>query len=56
MDSFGWLPAAVGYLKEPAGASPIEVDPVRGNAYFLLGPDPSGIFLNLGVLGGYPFF
>ena len=54
--AFGWLPAAVGYLKEPAGASPIEVDPVRGNANFLLGPDPSGIFLNLGVLGGYPFF
>jgi hypothetical protein len=54
--AYGWLPAAVGYVREPMGASPVEVDPVGGKAYFLLGPDATGIFLNLGVLGGYPFF
>ena len=54
--AYGWMPAAVGYVREPAGSSPIEVDPVGGNTYFLLGRDPSGLFLNLGILGGYPFF
>lgn len=53
---YGWLPAAVGYVREPSGSSPVEADPVSAKLYFLLGPDPSGLFLNMAVLGGFPFF
>lgn len=53
---YGWLPAAVGYAREPAGSSPVEADPAGARVYFLLGPDPNGLFLNAAILGGYPFF
>lgn len=55
--AFGWLPASVGFVQEPAGSSPVEVDPVGGKMYTLLGPDPSGgLFLNVANIYGYPFF
>ena len=55
--SYGWQPASVGYLQEPSGISPVEVDPVGGKMYFLLGPDTSGgLFLNLAQLSGFPFY
>ena len=53
---YGWLPAAVGYVREPGGSSPIEADPTSAKLYFLLGPDPSGLFLNAATLAGYPFY
>ncbi|MGE5625820.1 MAG: hypothetical protein ACM3ZT_09765 [Bacillota bacterium] len=53
---YGWLPAAVGYVREPAGNSPVESDPTSAKVYFLLGPDPNGLFLNVATLNGYPFF
>lgn len=55
--AFGWLPASVGYVQEPAGTSPVEIDPVGGKMYTLLGPDPNGgLFLNIATLFGYPFY
>ena len=53
---YGWLPAAVGYVREPAGSSPVEADPTSSKLYFLLGPDPDGLFLNMAILSGFPFF
>ena len=53
---YGWLPAAVGYVREPAGYSPVVADPASATVSFLLGPDPNGLFLNVTVLNGYPFF
>ena len=49
---YGWLPAAVGFMREPAGYSPVEADPVSAKLYFLLGPDPNSLFLNPAALGG----
>ena len=54
--SFGWQPATVGFVREPAGASPVEVDPVGGKMYLLLGPDATGLFENVAGLGGFPFY
>ena len=36
--------------------SPIEIDPVGGKAYQLLGTDPNGLFNNVATLSGYPFY
>ena len=54
--AYGWQPASVGYFQEGTGSSAIEVDPVGGKAYQLLGTDPNGLFTNVAVLSGYPFF
>ncbi len=54
--SFGWQPATVGYVREPAGTSPIEVDPVAGKMYLLLGPDNTGLFQSVAGVPGFPFF
>ena len=54
--AYGWLPAGVGYVREPGGSSPIEADPSSAKLYFLLGPDPHGLFLNVAALNGYPFY
>ena len=54
--AYGWQPASVGAFKEAAGSSPIEIDPVGGKAYQLLGPDPNGVFANVAILPGYPFY
>jgi hypothetical protein len=54
--AFGWQPASVGYFQESGGSSPIEIDPVGGKAYQLLGVDPNGLFNNLTALPGYPFY
>jgi len=53
---YGWQPATVGYISEPAGSSPVEVDPVAGKMYILLGPDSAGLFENLASLAGFPFY
>lgn len=53
----GWQPASVGYLVEPAGSSPVEIDPMGGQMYSLLGPDVNGgLFQGLATLSGYPFY
>jgi hypothetical protein len=54
--AYGWQPASVGYFQEGTGSSPIEIDPVGGKAYQLLGTDPNGLFTNVAILSGYPFF
>ncbi|HEX7964867.1 MAG TPA: hypothetical protein VF651_04030 [Gammaproteobacteria bacterium] len=54
--AYGWAPASVGYVQQAGGSSPVEIDPVGGKLYFLLGPDPDGTFQNLSLLPGYPFF
>lgn len=54
--AYGWQPASVGYFKEGTGSSPIEIDPVGGKAYQILGVDPNGLFTNVATLSGYPFF
>ncbi|MFI5268561.1 MAG: hypothetical protein ACHQ7M_14405, partial [Chloroflexota bacterium] len=54
--AYGWQPASVGYFQEGTGSSPIEVDPVGGKAYQLLGTDPNGLFTNVAQLSGYPFY
>lgn len=54
--AYGWQPASVGYVQEPAGSSPVEIDPVGGKLYNLLGPDANGLFENLATLPGYPFY
>jgi hypothetical protein len=54
--AYGWQPASVGYFQEGTGSSPIEVDPVGGKAYQLLGTDPNGLFTNTSALVGYPFY
>ncbi|HEY1773647.1 MAG TPA: hypothetical protein VGH91_10700 [Gammaproteobacteria bacterium] len=54
--AYGWQPASVGYFLEGTGSSPIEIDPVGGKAYQLLGVDPNGVFINLANLQGYPFY
>jgi hypothetical protein len=54
--AYGWQPASVGYFQEAAGGSAIEVDPVGGKAYQLLGTDPNGVFLNVAQIAGYPFY
>ncbi len=54
--AYGFRPASVGSLQEPAGSSPIEIDPVAGQLYVLLGPDSTGTFTNLATIPGYPFF
>ncbi len=54
--AFGWQPASVGYFQEGSGSSAIEIDPVGGKAYQLLGVDPNGLFNNVTTLNGYPFF
>ncbi|HEV7163885.1 MAG TPA: hypothetical protein VGO35_00670 [Gammaproteobacteria bacterium] len=54
--AYGWQPASVGYVREPAGSSPVEIDPVGGKMYSLLGPDAAGLFENLAILPGYPFY
>jgi len=54
--AFGWQPASVGYFQEGTGSEPIEIDPVGGKAYSILGTDPNGLFNNLATLNGYPFY
>ena len=54
--AYGWQPASVGYFLESTGSSPMEIDPVGGKAYQLLGVDPNGLFTNLAILQGYPFY
>jgi hypothetical protein len=55
--AYGWQPASVGYFREAGtGSSPIEIDPVGGKAYQLLGVDPNGLFNNIATLNGYPFY
>jgi hypothetical protein len=54
--AYGWQPASVGYFQEASGSSAIEVDPVGGKAYQLLGADPNGFFLNVAQITGYPFY
>ncbi|HEY3645665.1 MAG TPA: hypothetical protein VGM16_10035 [Gammaproteobacteria bacterium] len=54
--AYGWQPASVGYFQEGGGSSPIEIDPVAGKSYPLLGVDPNGLFTNVASLSGYPFF
>jgi hypothetical protein len=46
----------VGYVQEAGGGTPVEIDPVGGRMYLLLGPDPAGLFTNLALLPGYPFY
>ncbi len=53
---YGWQPASVGYVRQGTGSSPVEIDPVGGKLYFLLGTDPNGLFTNTALLSGYPFF
>lgn len=53
---FGWQPATVGSVKEPAGDSPTEVDPVAGKMYILLGPITTGAFQNLSTVSSFPFY
>jgi hypothetical protein len=53
----GWAPMSVGRFQEVNGSSAIEVDPVGGKAYQILGIDPNGgEFGNVTTLSGYPFF
>lgn len=52
---YGFPPASVGDLQEPAGHSPIEIDPVGGRLYILLGPVSNGSFINQAGVFGYPF-
>lgn len=54
--AYGWQPASVGYVKEGSGSRPVEIDPVAGKMYSLLGQDPTGLFENIAILGGYPFY
>ena len=54
--AYGWQPASVGYVQEAAGSLPVEIDPVAGRMYSLLGPDASGLFQNIAILSGYPFY
>ncbi|HSN18831.1 MAG TPA: hypothetical protein VLV87_11565 [Gammaproteobacteria bacterium] len=55
--AYGWQPASVGYFQMSGGGSePIEIDPVGGVAYSILGVDPNGLFNNLATLPGYPFY
>jgi hypothetical protein len=54
--AYGWQPASVGYFQEGTGSSPIEIDPVGGKAYQLLGTDPNGLFTNAALIPGYPFY
>ena len=54
--AYGWQPASVGYFQEGTGSSPIEIDPVGGKAYQILGVDPNGLFNNMATLSGYPFY
>lgn len=54
--AYGWQPASVGYVQEAGGGAPVEIDPAGGHMYLLLGPDPAGLFLNLALLPGYPFY
>ena len=54
--AYGWQPASVGYFQEGTGSSPIEIDPVGGKAYQILGTDPNGLFTNVATLVGYPFY
>ena len=54
--AYGWQPASVGYVREGTGSRPVEIDPVGGRMYSLLGPDANGLFLNLALLPGYPFY
>ncbi len=54
--AYGWQPASVGYVKEGTGSRPVEIDPVGGKMYSLLGADPTGLFENIAILPGYPFY
>ena len=54
--AYGWQPASVGYVREGSGSRPVEIDPVGGKMYSLLGPDPTGLFENIAILPGYPFY
>ena len=54
--AYGWQPASVGYVQEGSGSRPVEIDPVGGKMYSLLGPDPTGLFENIAILSGYPFY
>lgn len=54
--AYGWQPASVGYVQESTGTSPVEIDPVGGKMYSLLGPDATGRFENVAILPGYPFY
>jgi hypothetical protein len=54
--AFGWEPASVGYVQEGTGSSPVEIDPVGGKLYQLLGTDQNGLFNNIATLPGYPFY
>lgn len=59
VSSYGWAPASVGYVQEPAGNSPIEINPMGGEMYVLpgLGPVAGSYFYNVGSnVSGYPFF
>ena len=53
---YGWQPASVGGMSTGNGSVPVEVDPVAGQMYMLLGPDNTSSFINLTALPGYPFF
>lgn len=54
--AYGWQPASVGYVREGTGSRPVEIDPVGGKMYSLLGPDANGLFENIAILPGYPFY
>ncbi|HEV2110827.1 MAG TPA: hypothetical protein VGT99_05680, partial [Gammaproteobacteria bacterium] len=54
--AYGWQPASVGYVQEGTGSRPVEIDPVGGRMYSLLGPDATGFFQNIAILSGYPFY
>ena len=59
LGAYGWSPASVGYVQEPAGSSPIEINPVNGEMYVLpgLGPVLGSYFYNVdSTASGYPFF
>lgn len=54
--AYGWQPASMGYVQESTGSRPVEIDPLGGKLYSLLGPDPTGLFENIAILAGYPFY
>ena len=54
--AYGWQPASVGYVQEATGSRPVEIDPVGGTLYSLLGPQAGGLFENIAILPGYPFY
>jgi hypothetical protein len=53
--AYGYIPASTGGLSRPAGSSPVQIDPVAGHLFQLLGPQTDGTFTNLEQVMNYPF-